>query len=144
VSDLPDLRWSVHADPDFLMLQPAPVPAVAHGRPVDVVRELLARRGFRPVERAERLDLGASSGCLLSRGDDGEVGLLVTISERAGATRFVLPGLDPDWWARAVATGHAGVLVTTSTLAEGESALDREALRRDVEAGGVVAALVPA
>ncbi|WP_139978334.1 hypothetical protein [Nocardioides litoris] len=143
MSDASDLRWSTHADPDFLVLQPAPVPAVSDGRPVDVLRELFARRGFRPVAEAERLDLGASSGCLLSRGDDGEVALLVTISERAGATRFALPGLDPEWWARAVQVGHAAVLVSSAALGL-EGPVDRDQLRADVEAGGVVAALVPA
>ena len=138
----PTHRWTTHDQPDFLVLQPAPAPAIRDGRPVDVLRELLGRRGFAKVEPGDDLGLRPARGCLLTRGTDGEVALLVTLSETAGATRFVLPGLDASWWERAVSAEHAAVLVSTAAVST-EGVATRDDLRADIEAGGVVAALVP-
>lgn len=137
-------QWAVHADPDFLALQLPPVPVVdgdgdgAH----DALKALLTRRGFALVTEGDDLGLRPSSGCLLTRTGPASMELLVTVGARVGASRFPLTALDPAWVERTVDLGHAAVLVVESAVGP-DSTTDREALRADVEAGGVLGALVP-
>jgi hypothetical protein len=138
----PDHTWATHDDPDLLLLQLAPVPTIAGGEPVDVLRALLVRRGFGPLAPGEEVDLRPANGCLLQPAAAGGAELLLVVGE-AGATRIALPDLDPAWWERAVAAGQAAVLVVrTAVLPDGTTT--RDDLRRDVDAGVVIAALVPA
>ncbi|SDD15268.1 hypothetical protein [Nocardioides lianchengensis] len=137
-----DYRWATHADPDFLVLQLPPVPVVHESVAHDAMKALFAQRGFRPVDEADRLDLRAANGCALTRTGLTDLELLVAIGEQVGASRIPLTDLDPAWLDRAVALGHAAVLVADASIAD-DGSTSRELLRRDVEAGGVRAALVP-
>jgi len=137
-----DYRWATHADPDLLVLQLPPAPVYAAGAAHDAMKALFAQRGFRPVDEADRLDLRAANGCSLTRTGRDAAELLVTIGDRVGASRIPLTGLDPEWLDRAVALGHAAVLVADSSIAD-DGSTSRDLLRRDVDAGGVRAALVP-
>lgn len=137
-----DYRWATHADPDLLALQLPPVPVVRGDSAHDAMKALFAQRGFRPVEEAERLDLRAANGCALIRTGPGDAELVVTIGARVGASRIPFEGVDPAWLARAVETGQAAVLVVDAAVRD-DGTTSRELLRRDAEAGGVRAALVP-
>jgi hypothetical protein len=138
----PTYEWATHSEPDFLALQVPPVPVAVGGRAQDALKSLLLTRGFRAVTEGDELGLGASNGCLLTCTDPTTFELLVTIGPRVGASRMLLTGLDPAWVGRVVAAGHAGVLVVDSAVLS-DGTTSREALRADVEAGGVLGALVP-
>lgn len=139
----PDYRWATHADPDFLVLQLPPAPVFTGGAAHDAMKALFSQRGFRPVEEADRLDLRAANGCALTRTGPHQAELLVAIGTVTGASRIPLSGLDEDWLARVVAEGHAAVLLADASIDE-DGRTSRDLLRRDVDAGGVRAALVPA
>ena len=135
-------QWAVHSAPDFLALQLPPVPVVEGDSAHDALKALLVRRGFAVVTPGDDLGLRPSSGCLLTRTGPASLELLVTVGPRVGASRFPLTGLDPAWVERTVDAGHAAVLVVETAVGP-DSTTDREALRADVEAGGVLGALVP-
>lgn len=135
----PDYRWAINVEPDFLVLQ---LPVVAGGGSADSLKALFARRGFRALAETDELDLRPANGCLLTRVDQRSAELLVTISDRVGASRIPLTGIDPAWLARVVDDGHAGVLVV-ATAVRADGTTTKEDLRRDVDAGVVLAALVP-
>ena len=144
-------QWAVHSSPDFLALQLPPVPVVDGDRAHDALKALLTRRGFATVAPGgDDLGLRPSSGCLLTRTGPASMELLVTIGPRVGASRFPLTGLDPAWVERAVDAGHAAVLVVETSVRPAQDpaddtagTTDRASLRADIEAGGVLGALVP-
>jgi hypothetical protein len=137
-----DYRWATHADPDLLALQLPPVPVVRGEVAHDALKALFSQRGFRPVDEAERLDLRAANGCALLRTGPHDAELLLTIGERVGASRIPFEDIDPAWLARAVDAGQAAVLLVDAAVTD-DGRTSRELLRRDAEAGGVRAALVP-
>lgn len=137
-----DYRWATHSGPDFLVLQLPPAPVFTAGAAHDAMKALFAQRGFRPVEEAERLDLRAANGCSLTRTGPQAAELLVAIGTVTGASRIPLTDLDEDWLSRVVAEGHAAVLLADAAIGA-DGSTSRELLRRDVDAGGVRAALVP-
>lgn len=140
---VPTHEWATHSAPDFLALQVPPVPIVGDdGEAHDAFKALLDRRGFRLVVRDDDLGLGASSGCLLTRTGPTSLELLVTVGPRVGASRMALTDLDPDWVDRVVAAGHVPVLFVDAAVRP-DGTTDRESLRADIEAGGVLGALVP-
>lgn len=138
----PAYQWAINTEPDFLVLQFPPVPVAAGAGAQDAMKALLALRGFRSVTEADELDLRAANGCLLTRLGPASAELLITIGERVGASRIPLPDVDPAWLERAVDAGHAGVVVVSSAVRL-DGTTTKEALRRDIDAGGVLAALVP-
>jgi len=135
------VRWATHAAPDFLALQLDGATGGPDGAR-DAMRALLEMRGFTVLPASDELALEAASGCSLTRTGPASAELLVRVSARVGATSVPLVGLDPDWLAAAVDAGQSAVLLTTSAVSA-DGTTSREALRRDVEAGGVLAALVP-
>jgi len=134
------VRWATHTEPDFLALQ---LDGSASGLPGsrDAMRALLQLRGFTVLPASDELALTAASGCSLTRTGPTSAELLVRVSARVGATSVPLVGLDPTWLTTAVVAGQAAVLLTTTAVAA-DGTTSRDALRRDVEAGGVLAALV--
>lgn len=138
----PEYAWATNADPDVLVLQLSPLPVFTVGGSHDAMKLLFAQRGFRPMARAEVLDLGAANGCVLSRTGPRSAELLVSIGDRVGASRIPFPDLDPQWLGRVVASGHAAVLLVDAAVSE-DGTTTRDRLRRDVDAGGVLGALVP-
>lgn len=138
----PGYRWATHAEPDFLVLQLPALPIRTGGGSRDAMKALLTMRGFVGLEQTDELELRPANGCLLTRSGPTSAELLVSISERMGASRISLDGLDAAWLARAVATGDTAVLVVESAVAD-DGTTTREELRRDAAAGGVLAALVP-
>lgn len=137
-----DYRWATHADPDLLVLQLPPAPVVREDTAYDAMKSLFAQRGFRPVEATDRLDLRAANGCSFTRTGPDAAELLVAIGPRVGASRIPLTSLDPSWLDRAVAAEQVAVVLTDAAI-DDDGATGRELLRRDAEAGGVRAALVP-
>lgn len=137
-----DYRWATHDDPDFLALQLPPAPVVRGEVAHDAMKALFAQRGFRPVDEAERLDLRAANGCSFTRTGPASAELLVTIGSKVGASRIPMDGLDPAWLERAVGAAQVAVLLT-ETAVDDDGTTTRALLRRDVDAGGVRAALVP-
>lgn len=138
----PGYRWATHAKPDFLVLQLPALPIRTGGGARDAMKALLTMRGFVGLEQTDELDLRPANGCLLTRLGPTSAELLVTISERMGASRIALEGLDAEWLARAVDGGDTAVLVVESAIAD-DGSTTRAELRRDAAAGGVLAALVP-
>jgi hypothetical protein len=143
VTPEPAYQWATHSTPDFLALQVPPVPVVVGDRRAqDALKLLLGQRGFKPVTEDDELGLGASNGCLLTQTGPASLELLVTIGARVGATRLPIDRLDPAWVERVVAAGHVALLVVDSAV-RADGTTSRADLRRDVEAGGVLGALVP-
>lgn len=136
----PDYRWATVSAPDVLVLQLPPVATGQVGE-IDAMRSLLGRRGFGPIARADDLDLRPANGCLLTRRGETDAELLLRIGE-SGASRIPLSGLDPAWLTRVVGDGLAAVLAVEDAIAE-DRTTSRDLLLRDVEAGGVLGALVP-
>jgi hypothetical protein len=138
----PDYRWAINAEPDFLVLRLPPVPVSADGGSHDAMKALFARRGFQQISEADELDLGPANGCSLTRVDPTSAELLVRIGDSVGASRIPLPDIDSAWLARVIDNGHAAVLVV-DTAVRADGTTTKEDLRRDIDAGGVLAALVP-
>lgn len=137
----PEIRWATHARPDFLVLQLPPVPVVSGDRSRDAMKTLLTQRGFRPVVQTDDLDLQPANGCALTRLGATGAELVLRIGA-AGASRIPLTDLDPGWLDRAVREGQAAVLLAEAAV-RADGTTSREDLRRDVDAGVVLAALVP-
>ena len=135
------VRWATHRSPDFLVLQLPPVPVVSGDRPRDAMRTLFERRGFHAVAPTFELDLQPANGCALTRTGPDSAELLLRIGVD-GASRVPLTDLDGAWLTRAVTQGQAAVLLAEAAVGE-DGTTTREALRRDAEAGAVLAALVP-
>jgi hypothetical protein len=139
----PTYEWATHSEPDFLALQLPPVPVEdGDGGARDGLKVLLGQRGFHVIAEGDDLGLQASNGCLLTRTDATTLELLVTVGPRVGASRMTLTGLDPVWVERAVAAGHVAVLVVDSAVGA-DGTTSRARVRRDIEAGGALGALVP-
>ncbi|SDR72784.1 hypothetical protein SAMN04488570_0177 [Nocardioides scoriae] len=145
MTDLPApdrrIRWATHTGPDFLVLQLPPVPVVEGDRARDAMKTLLERRGFRPVVETDDLELEPANGCALTRTGEEEAELLLRIGAD-GASRIPLTDLDRAWLARVVEQGQAAVLLVEAAVRP-DGTTSREDLRRDVDAGVVLAALVP-
>jgi hypothetical protein len=138
----PEVRWATHAGPDFLVLQLPPVPVVQGDGAHDAMKKLFALRGFRTVVQTDDLDLRPANGCALTRTGRTRAELLLRLGDQ-GASRIPMHGLDRAWLARAVKAGHAAVLLAEAAVGAAGT-VTREDLRRDVDAGVVLAALVPA
>lgn len=138
----PEVRWATHAGPDFLVLQLPPVPVVQGGGAHDAMKKLFALRGFRPVAQTDDLDLQPANGCLLTRTGRTRAELLLRIGGQ-DASRIPLHSLDHAWLARAVRGGQVAVLLAEAAVGA-DGTVTRADLLRDVDAGVVLAALVPA
>ncbi len=138
----PEVRWATHVGPDFLVLQLPPVPVVRGDAAHDAMKKLFGLRGLRAVVQTDDLELQPANGCALTRVGRTRAELLLRVGEQ-GASRIPMHGLDRAWLARAVKEGHAAVLLTEAAVSA-DGAVTREDLRRDVDAGVVLAALVPA
>lgn len=144
----PSYQWAVISRPDVLVLQLPPVPGGSEGRVHDAMKALFSRRGFRSIATPDDLDLAAANGCLLTRRGPSRAELLVTIGEATGASRIPLEGVDPAWLERVVADGLATVLVVDTAVEPAEGAAvgggtaTAERIRRDIDDGSVLGALV--
>ena len=138
----PEVRWATHAGPDFLVLQLPPVPVVEGDSAHDAMKKLFAVRGFQPVVQTDDLELQPANGCALTRVGRTRAVLLLRLGEDE-VSRIPLHGLDRAWLARAVTQGHAAVLLAEAAVGP-DGTVTREHLRRDVDAGAVMAALVAA
>ncbi len=137
----PEVRWATHTGPDFLALQLPPVPVARGGAAHDAMKTLFTLRGFVPVEQTDDLDLRPANGCGLTRVAPSRAELLLRLGTD-GASRIPLPDLDRAWLARAVREGQAAVLLVEAAV-QPDGTVTRDDLRRDVDAGVVLAALVP-
>ncbi|ROR91946.1 hypothetical protein [Nocardioides aurantiacus] len=138
----PEVRWATHVGPDFLALQLPPVPVDRDGAAHDAMKKLFGLRGFRAVVETDELDLQPANGCLLTRTGRTRAELLLRLGGQ-DASRIPLHGLDRAWLSRAVKGGQAAVLLVEAAVGP-DGTVTREDLRRDVDAGVVLAALVPA
>lgn len=136
-------RWAISADPDVLVVQ---LPAIAAGggeQAHDAMKALFRRRGFEHVSRLDELVPPVANRVALARVDDGNAELVVHVGDTVGASRIPIPHHDPAWAGRVFGSGEIAVLVTDAAVtADGSTTDDR--LSRDVAAGGVLAARVPA
>lgn len=139
----PGYLWAIHADPDLVVVQFPLVPVFAGDEPRDAMRTLLERRGFQPVSRVPELDLRPANGCAVTGTGPGHAELVIRLADDGRASRIPLPHGDPAWGARVHEAGQVPVLVTVAAV-DDDGTTTRERLQRDVEAGGVLAALVPA
>ena len=74
--------------------------------------------------------------------DDDNAELVVHVGDSAGASRIPILH-DPTWACRVFCAGEIAVLVTDAAVAA-DGLMTDDRLRRDVAAGGVLAARVPA
>ena len=136
-------RWAISADPDLLVVQLPAIAAVGGGQAHDAMKALFRRRGFEVVSRLDELVPPVANGVAFARVDDDSAELVVHVGDTVGASRIPIPHHDPTWAGRVFGAGEIAVLVTDAAVAADGSMTD-DRLRRDVAAGGVLAARVPA
>lgn len=136
----PDYQWAIHSDPDYLVLQFPPIPVTHGAGSVDAMRALFRARGFTPVASQSDQRPPAAKRCALTKVDETSAELVVQVG--GAATRIAVPHAQPAWAERVFADGEVLVLVSESAIEDGVIALGH--LERDVDAGGVLAARVPA
>lgn len=136
-------RWAIHTEPELLAVQ-LPALAVVGGRQAhDAMKALFRRRGFQEVSRLDELRPPVANGVALTRVDDETAELLLHVGDSVGASRIPIPHRDPAWASRVFSAGQLTVLITNMAVADDGSITD-DRLQRDVDAGGVLAAVVPA
>lgn len=136
-------RWAISADPDLLVVQLPAIAAVGGGQAHDAMKALFRHRGFEHVSRLDELVPPVANRVALARLDDDNAELVVHVGDRVGASRIPIPHHDPTWARRVFRAGEIAVLVTDATVAA-DGSMTEDRLRRDVAAGGVLAARVPA
>jgi hypothetical protein len=136
-------QWAIHSDPDFLVVQLPPLAVVSNGLAHDALKALFRQRGFRGVSSLDELKPPVANGVALTRVDEDSAELVVRVGDAVGVSRIPIPHRDQAWASRVFAAGELPLLITEAAIASDGSATD-DRLRRDVEAGGVLAAVVPA
>jgi len=136
-------RWAISADPDLLVVQLPAIAAVGGGQTHDAMKALFRRRGFEDVSRLDELVPPVARRVALARVDDDNAELVVHVGDTVGASRIPIPHHNPAWAGRVFGVGEIAVLVTDAAVAADGSMTD-DLLSRDVAAGGVLAARVPA
>jgi hypothetical protein len=139
----PSYKWAIHTDPEFLAVQLPTLAVVGGGQAHDALKALFRRRGFQGVSRLDGLRPPVANGVALTRVDDDVAELLLQVGDTVGASRIPIPHHDPAWASRVFSAGQITVLITNVAVADDGSITD-DRLQRDVEAGGVLAAVVPA
>lgn len=134
----PAYTWALRSEPDVLYVQ---LPGVAAAGAGDAMQTLFQQRGFEPVE-ADGDGAGVANGCALVRADDEKALLVVSISDRIGATQIPVEHGDAAWSRRVFEAGQVLVVLTRGAVVDG--AVSDEGLQRDAEAGGLSAAVVAA
>jgi hypothetical protein len=135
--------WATNSAPDFLVVQLPPLAVVASGRVHDALKALFRRRGFQGVSRLDELNPPVANGSALTRVDDDTAELVVRVGDTVGVSRIPIPHHDPAWSSRVFGEGAIPVLITEAAVAA-DGSMTQDRLERDVEAGGVLAAMVPA
>ena len=135
--------WATNSAPDFLLVQLPPLAVVASGRVHDALKALFRRRGFQGVSRLDELNPPVANGSALTRVDDDTAELVVRVGDTVGVSRIPIPHHDPAWSSRVFGEGAIPVLITEAAVAA-DGSMTQDRLERDVEAGGVLAAIVPA
>jgi hypothetical protein len=136
-------QWAIHSDPDFLVVQLPPLAVVANGLAHDAMKALFKHRGLRGVSSLDELKPPVANGVALTRVDEDNAELVVRVGDAVGVSRIPIPHRDQDWASRVFTAGEIPLLITEAAIANDGSTTD-DRLRRDVEAGGVLAAVVPA
>jgi hypothetical protein len=136
-------RWAIIADPDLLVVQLPAIAVAGGGQAHDAMKALFGRRGFEGVTRLDELAPPVANGVALARVDDDIAELVVHVGDAVGASRIPIPHHDPTWGGRVFRAGEISVLITDAAVAADGSMTDDQ-LHRDVAAGGVLAARVPA
>jgi hypothetical protein len=135
--------WATSSAPDFLVVQLPPLAVVASGRVHDAMKALFRRRGFQGVSGLDRLNPPVANGSALTRMDDDNAELVIRVGDTVGVSRIPIPHHDPAWSSRVFGAGAIPVLITEAAVAA-DGSMTQDRLERDVEAGGVLAAMVPA
>ncbi|MFC4782880.1 hypothetical protein ACT8ZV_00265 [Nocardioides sp. MAHUQ-72] len=138
----PDYAWAISSEPDYLVVQFPPLVAGQGGRAVDAMRTLFKARGFAEATTLENARPPVANGCMLSEIDSSTAELIVQIGSSAG--RIAIPHGDPAWSARVLEEKEVLVLACDAVIVDGAIQRQRQRLEREVAAGGVLAARVPA
>jgi hypothetical protein len=136
----PDYEWAISSEPDFLVVQFPPLAVSQGDRAVDAMRTLFKARGFAEATTLENAKPPVANGCLLSELDPSDAELIVQIG--TSASRIAVPHGDPAWSARIFEEKEVLVLACEAVIEDG--AIQRQRLEREVAAGAVLAARVPA
>ena len=135
-----DYQWAIGSEPDLLVLQFPPLPVARGEELVDGMRALFKARGFVTVTSLTDVHAAVANGCALSHVDPHAAELIVQVA--GSATRISVPHDDPAWWARV--TEEREVLVLVCEAAIDDAQIAAGGLERDLDAGAVLAARVPA
>lgn len=138
----PGYQWVAGTDPDLLALQFPPVAVFSAAGSGDGMRALFSARGFVPAADLRVDELPVANGCALLARDAHHAELVIHVGDQVGAARIPVPHDDTAWAARVLGEREVLVLVCSSAIEDG--VLDAAALQRDLAAGGVLAARVPA
>lgn len=136
----PDYEWAISSEPDYLVVQFPPLVASQGGRAVDAMRTLFKARGFAEITTLEGARPPVSNGCVLSEVGPDAAELVVQIG--SSASRIAVPHGDPAWSARVFGEREVLVLACEAVIEHG--AIAQQRLARELEAGAVLAARVPA
>jgi hypothetical protein len=136
----PDYEWAISSEPDYLVVQFPPLVVDRGGRAVDAMRALFRARGFAELTTLEGAKPPVSNGCLLSEVDPSAAELVVQIG--SSALRIAVAHGDPDWSTRVFREREVLVLACEAVIESG--AIQQQRLEREIAAGAVLAARVPA
>lgn len=136
----PDYQWVVSSEPDYLALQFPPLAVDRGSGMVDGMRALFEARGFVQASLLVDQQPPAARRCALVKVDARTAELVVQIG--GSASRIAVPHDDPAWSDRVFGEREVLVLVCESAIEDGVIAPGH--LERDIEAGAVLAARVPA
>lgn len=136
----PDYEWAINSEPDFLLVQFPPLAVTHEGKAVDAMRALFAARGFTRLTSLANAEPPVANGCALSEVDPSAAELVVQIGN--SASRIAVPHHEPEWSARVFREREVLVLVCEAVIED--ETIGQERLEREVQAGAVLAARVPA
>jgi hypothetical protein len=136
----PDYEWAITSEPDLLVVQFPPLAVSQGGRAVDAMRALFKARGFAELTTLESAKPPVSNGCVLAEGDSPTAELVIQIG--SSALRIAVAHGDPAWSARVFREREVLVLACEAVIEGG--AVQQQRLEREVAAGAVLAARVPA
>lgn len=136
----PHYQWAINREPDFLVIQPAPMPVTGSEPAFDGIRDAFREAGFVPAYGSANPTPVATE---MIRFDDmgSQQGRLTVTLPHGASDSWAIPHGDPVWAHRVRNDGEVLVLVTQAALDE-EGTLSQASMDRDVQAGVVLVAKV--
>jgi hypothetical protein len=136
----PDFEWVIYSQPDVLVVQFPPLGVRRGIEGVDAIHVLFEARGLVKVTSLVPAELPSSNGCVLQKVSPFEANLRLDYGPNTADNTFLHD--EPAWSARVFRAGRVAVYACDAAIDAGT--IDNARLEREVAAGGVWGAMVPA